>query len=592
MEGDTNVIKDYRLLAAASIAALIAIVLAVGKSSRSEFAGHQRKYYDLCEVDDSEVAINQINVRVGSETLIDRCTTCHIGFANPDATDFPQPLTAHCPIVPGVEKDPHDLSKIGCVVCHDGNGRATTAEDAHGHFHMWPAPLLTGANVQANCIRCHDTNTEPLAGAPVLNRGRSLYVEKACWACHTIEGVSAGKIGPDLSNAGGQFNMDYLHESIVHPTANIASSRMPEFDWVKEEETVQALTVYLKSQRKKRLKEYDQAPVGVVRPVLTYVSADVVDVATGRKIFMGEQDDPAHPRHGGCINCHTVRESDGKPRGGHVGPELTYTARARDAAYIEEHIKNSKEHAPDSVMPIFYELTENEIQSLVQYLSSLDFVDAGAVHGARVYTTYCASCHGDDLKGRGPNYRLLDPYPRNLSRRQFVESYKDRFVKSIADGIEGTSMPAWKKVLSQEQIAAVIDYIVRRSTAEAEAAAGKSSTFVRLETPLPKPGDVDRITEKPIVALDPKRGESAFQAHCTGCHGKLANGKGPNAYTLGNVYPRNLLNDQFMKRKDMDSDRLYRSILLGVPGTPMPSHSHLADQTVLDLMAYIRTLTK
>jgi sulfur oxidation c-type cytochrome SoxX len=585
------VIKDYKLLAVVSVLALVVMVLAIAKASRSEFAKHQREYYKLCNVEDYEIEIKQLNVRAGSDVLIDRCTSCHLGFANPEAANFEQPLATHCSIVPGVAKDPHDLSKLGCVVCHDGNGRATAETDAHGHFHMWPAPLLTGVAVQANCIRCHDTNAEPLAGAGTLNRGRSLYVEKVCWACHTIDGVSSGKIGPDLSDVGARFGMDYLRESIVHPTANIESSRMPKFDWVDDDSIVTPLTVFLKSQRRTRLKEYSLAPVGTVRPELTFLRADEVSAKEGRKIFMGAQG-AEHPRRGGCVNCHTVRESDGKPQGGNIGPELTYAGRARDTAYIEKHIRNSKGHTPDSVMPAFSELSDIEVQSLVAYLRSLDYVDAAAESGNRIYATYCASCHGDDLKGRGKNHRLLDPYPRNLSRHQFVQSYKARFAKSIANGVEGTAMPPWKDVLTEAQIEAVIGHIEKESFRGADGEAQKPLSFVRLKTPLPQLGDTDRITEKAITAAETGRGEAAFLAHCTGCHGKLANGKGPNAYTLGNVYPRNFLNRSYMKREALDDERVYRSILLGVPGTPMPSHSHLSDQTVLDLIAYIRTLTE
>jgi sulfur oxidation c-type cytochrome SoxX len=303
-------------------------------------------------------------------------------------------------------------------------------------------------------------------------------------------------------------------------------------------------------------------------------------------VFHGVQDD-AELRHGGCVNCHAVRESDGKVKGGHVGPELTYVGRARPETYIREHIRNSRDHAPDSVMPIFYDLTDTEVDSLLLYLKSLDYVDPGAQAGARIYTTYCASCHGMDMKGRGDNYRLLDPYPRNLARPQFVETYKDRFPDSIAKGVEGTSMPPWEKVLSDEQIQAVTDFIVERNRMQ-----NPDRKFVRIEAPLPKTGDTDRLTEKELVEVDAERGKAAFLAHCTGCHGKLANGKGPNAYTMGNVYPRNLINDQFMTRDDLDDERLYESIALGVPGTPMPSHSHLSDQTILDLIAYVRTLTK
>ncbi len=579
-------LKDYKLLAVVSLLAAVATFLAIGKASKSEFAGYQKEYFKLCDVE-GDVAIRQLNVRVGSETLIDRCATCHVGFDNPNAAAFSQPLTLHPQIVPGEGPDPHDLGIIGCVVCHDGNGRATTTEDAHGHFHMWPAPLLTGDSVQANCICCHDTNAEPLAGAGTLNRGRKLFAEKVCWSCHTIEGVSRGKIGPDLTDVGARFNMDYLYESIVHPAANIASSRMPQFDWTDKEDDVHALTVYLKSQRRARLKNYDQAPIGTVTPILIFDHVTEARAENGRRIFMGEQGGEALLK-GGCVNCHTVRESDGLPRGGKIGPELTYTGRARDEAYLKAQVRNSRGHAPDSVMPTFEELTDVEVDSLIAYLRSLDYVDEGATTGERVYATYCVSCHGEDLSGRGTNYRLLDPYPRNLSRHQFVQTYKSRFTDSLMNGIEGTAMPPWKLILTEAQMTAVIDYITERS-AQASDAQGKGS-FVRLKVELPHVGDVDRVTEKAIAAADPVHGKSVFMLHCTGCHGKLANGKGPNAYTLGNVYPRNLLNDSFMARAAVDDERLYRSILLGVPGTPMPSHSHLGDQTLMDMIAYIRTL--
>jgi len=83
-----------------------------------------------------------------------------------------------------------------------------------------------------------------------------------------------------------------------------------------------------------------------------------------------------------------------------------------------------------------------------------------------------------------------------------------------------------------------------------------------------------------------------FQRFCTSCHGILANGKGPNAYALVHPLPRDLINSRFLNQADVTDERLYRSILLGVPGTPMPSHDHLADQTILDIIAYLRSNTR
>ena len=55
--------------------------------------------------------------------------------------------------------------------------------------------------------------------------------------------------------------------------------------------------------------------------------------------------------------------------------------------------------------------------------------------------------------------------------------------------------------------------------------------------------------------------------------------------------PRNLINKEFMNQASVSDERLYESILLGVAGTPMPAHDHLSDQTILDIIAFIRANT-
>ena len=43
-------------------------------------------------------------------------------------------------------------------------------------------------------------------------------------------------------------------------------------------------------------------------------------------------------------------------------------------------------------------------------------VDVEAMEGQRIYQTYCATCHGVDLKGRGPMAATLILQPPDLSR--------------------------------------------------------------------------------------------------------------------------------------------------------------------------------
>lgn len=83
--------------------------------------------------------------------------------------------------------------------------------------------------------------------------------------------------------------------------------------------------------------------------------------------------------------------------------------------------------------------------------------DAAAA-GAKVFSDYCASCHGEKGLGDGPAAAALDPKPRNL--HDFVPSVGDDYLFwRIAEGVEGTAMVAWKGTLKEEQIWQVIAFL-------------------------------------------------------------------------------------------------------------------------------------
>ena len=428
-----------------------------------------------------------------------------------------------------------------------------------------------------------------LAGAEVYEHGRELFLEKACWGCHTIAGISTSSQAPELTDAGGKFSYEYLVESMVDPKANDVNSKMPRFDWVDDEETVAAIATYLKGQQKNRLRSADSAPIGYIKPESELARITEPSVEAGRSLFAGVPYEGSIAK-GGCINCHAFRNSDGDLAGGNIGPELTWSIRNRGKEYVKEHIINSRSHAPDSIMPTFKDYSDAELESLILYLSTFDFKLGAKTEGQKLYDTYCISCHGEDLNGQGRVSAMLDPYPRNFNKYQFVAAYEERFKDSILNGVAGSAMPAWKNVLSEEEIETLIQFIQDKSLENAP------KNFVRIEAPLPKPGDPERkdYKEKGLVLVpgDPDKGYDAFQRHCASCHGKLANGKGPEAYLLGHALPRNLINNEFFNQDGISDERLYQSILLGVAGAPMPSHDHLTDQTIIDLIAFIRLNTK
>ena len=580
-------LKDYRTLLVLAFIGFVFFAMSMKKAFDQDYVAHQEAYYAELGEEFLRAEIKQINVKTPSGAiLVDRCQSCHVGVSNPDAAGFELPLATHPSIVSG-EEDPHDFAKIGCTVCHDGNGRALEEHDAHGEFHGWPLPMLKGEIAQASCNRCHAMESGHLAGADLYEKGRDLFLEKACWGCHTIAGISSSSQAPELTDAGGKFNYDYLVESIVHPKANDENSKMPEFDWVHDEETVAALAIYLKGQQKDRLRTEDSAPIGYIKPKSNQVRITEASVEAGRALFAGVPYKGAIAK-GGCINCHAFHNSDGQLAGGNIGPELTWTMRTRGATYVKEHIVNSRMHAPDSIMPTFKDYNDAELESLIAFLSTFDYKLGTVSEGQKLYDAYCVSCHGKDLNGEGMVSAMLDPLPRDFSKYQFVASYDDRFKESIREGVKGTAMPAWKKILSDDQINTLVEFIKEKSLTNHDA-------YTRMEVMLPKVGDAERMDYKGkgilIEAGDPEEGFESFQKFCTACHGKLANGKGPNAYDLEHPLPRNLINKEFMNQASVTDARLYESILLGVAGTPMPAHDHLSDQTVLDIIAFIRANT-
>ena len=81
-----------------------------------------------------------------------------------------------------------------------------------------------------------------------------------------------------------------------------------------------------------------------------------------------------------------------------------------------------------------------------------------AGEGDKIFQTNCSMCHGSQGHGDGPASGSLDPKPRNLAVMQ--ESAADDYLFwRISEGKPGTSMVAWKGILSEEQIWQAVSFI-------------------------------------------------------------------------------------------------------------------------------------
>jgi mono/diheme cytochrome c family protein len=136
-------------------------------------------------------------------------------------------------------------------------------------------------------------------------------------------------------------------------------------------------------------------------------------------------------------------------------------------------------------------------------------------------------------------------------------------------------MPDWGKALTDEQIKGVFDYVW--------------ATYVKEP---PRKLNARNIPETNPVAMSADsvaRGEKIFLQRCTGCHGRKADGKGPNSLEI-TPRPRNLRNTAFIQKAT--DHRLMESITYGVEGTAMPSWIDygLQPNDVGDLVNFIRSM--
>lgn len=80
--------------------------------------------------------------------------------------------------------------------------------------------------------------------------------------------------------------------------------------------------------------------------------------------------------------------------------------------------------------------------------------------GERLFQDNCAFCHAADGTGKNWIGSFLEPPPRDLTDPSFNAAV-DRagLLRVIGDGLPGTTMPAWKTVLDEAEIAAVAAYV-------------------------------------------------------------------------------------------------------------------------------------
>jgi cytochrome c oxidase cbb3-type subunit I/II len=432
--------------------------------------------------------------------------------------------------------------------------------------------------------------------------GREVYVREGCWYCHSqyvrpVTGedlrwgpvseageyaydlphlFSTRRIGPDLTRVGLKYGDDWHYAHHWDPRLVVPESIMPSFRWL-----------------------FTRVPASVKKDgdALTLVPS---------------------PELGGWFSMKGDRQIRLYPN----ADGLTFVPPAPDGRWPIEGTPvidlTGFGQAPPALTALTLVLPSPEMVGLVRYIQKLG-TNRGAWRevfepqniavsvmsipngqdllalGRQVYESRCIGCHGPKGDGNGAAATFLSPKPRDFTAGVFkfrttpsgsLPTDGDLY-RTITRGVRWTAMPTWHELSDKERLA-VAGYIKTFST--------------RFKEESPEPpiliGEPPKATPE-LVA----RGKDLYvKAKCFQCHGPGGKGDGPSADEMKDlagfpIRPADFTRGQFKGGSSVRD--IYRTMSLGLDGTPMPSFADSMSEAerwaisyyVLSLSAWMDPLT-
>jgi mono/diheme cytochrome c family protein len=225
--------------------------------------------------------------------------------------------------------------------------------------------------------------------------------------------------------------------------------------------------------------------------------------------------------------------------------------------------------------------------------------------GRDIYVMACVQCHGIQGRGDGTVGAMLAPrrapQPRDFTSAEFkfrstpsgqLPTTADLF-RTVTEGIRGPGgpvtiglrghriMPSFQ-YMPEKQRLEVIEYVKSLNRGFWERRA------IKVALPAPPPVTPARLA----------RGRSLYaDAECLACHGPGGRGDGPSAPRLKDnrdlpIAATDLTRPERFKNGGRPED-IYRTLVTGLAGTPMPSYADSLDpDQVWDLAYYVLSLSR
>jgi mono/diheme cytochrome c family protein len=217
-----------------------------------------------------------------------------------------------------------------------------------------------------------------------------------------------------------------------------------------------------------------------------------------------------------------------------------------------------------------------------------------ALQGHFVYMKNCVFCHGKRGDGKGEMGLTVQPRPRDFGSGVFKYHStpsgslptNDDLARTIREGIPDTAMPAFT-ALPQRDVQAVIEYVKTFSP--------RWRRPENYAAPLSIPMRPEWFGDAAEFTRHVEKGRRLYTTSCTACHGTKGDGLGSITNlvdTWGNPTPAPDLRVPHLRAGQRTED-LYRVLVTGIDGTPMPSFAEgVTELERWELVAFLEQLRR
>ena len=283
--------------------------------------------------------------------------------------------------------------------------------------------------------------------------GKAIY-RFYCYQCHAYSGNARTLSSTYLDPKPRDFTAE-SHESLPAERMKDAvrngrpGTGMVNFDAVLNEEQIDMVVTYIRDEllgNPDSAEKYHSPENGwenheQYRAAFPFVDG-TVSLRTPPDQLSAEQRAGRELYTSACVSCHD------QPNSG--GDRLTWEPRA--VSYPRDHY--SHREGPLDVVSAASPYARHEIPVVP------DNMTPQQSQGMQLYQDNCAFCHAPDGTARNWIGSFLEPRPRDFTAADFtLHNSPAAFREIVKQGIPNSSMPAWRHVLSDEEIDAIVSYI-------------------------------------------------------------------------------------------------------------------------------------